>query len=521
MVEEAHILTERIERQKDLQESQISLTKEQNLINPIAKILCDIELNVYLYYLNVLYLSPHSRDIDLPGYKLNEFLLSIKKAIVQHCIELQGIKKKVIVPFLSKVLSGLSPEKANETYKNLALLFPVGFGLDLDRLSTSKLRAYITKLEQTTDDSFKLDLKALGLSKKYQECSDLKASLIEAYRDFLVLTEQRIVELRKLLSTFSMTYLDKYLIIFEKCIREDDQRLQERYVNESIRMHALYTQYHQELDLLISNWVQPKYIQEGEETKIINGRKFVGPHCERTTQAIDLLQVVRESDKEGLFPDHIEWAVYLTGAQIGLYSPTLGETSQQKDKQRWEVWSAPQEMHKFKPTAEQSISFQNTIEFFSRIGRIRNMFSSCSIARHYENASEKVYAVEKVECILANAVNVNDYNDAFYLIAPYINRHKHDGWDSFFGNKVTRTWNKVMKQIREPATNALLKEVGELKTADAKIQRLKEACEMPLFNQHRNNHWYTGAFGDTHAVVLIKKEIANLEEQKKQSRLSL
>ncbi len=97
---------------------------------------------------------------------------------------------------------------------------------------------------------------------------------------------------------------------------------------------------------------------------------------------------------------------------------------------------------------------------------------------------------------------------------PYINRHKHIKWDSFFGNKITKSWNNIIKQIRELALDVLIKEVEVFDNLDAKIKRLKEACEMPLFNEHRNNHWYTGKFGDTHAVSVIKKKIASLEDLK-------
>ena len=166
-------------------------------------------------------------------------------------------------------------------------------------------------------------------------------------------------------------------------------------------------------------------------------------------------------------------------------------------------------------------SLDSTLGFFSTVDKILQEYLHLSKKPKYEKSSNKQLAVDKVEIIFGHLKTVDELNMAFMILEPYINRHKNYRFDSFFGNANTSSWKNVMKRLRESALSALLIEVDLIINNDEKMARLREACNMSLFNRHRNNHWYTGKFGDTQAVSTIKNKIAELAKPKQLQQISL
>ena len=327
-----------------------------------------------------------------------------------------------------------------------------------------------------------------------------------------------------------MDILDDYRIKVEEKMRAEAQIVQERTVLELMRAYALYPQRQKELLRPILYESQPRSIVIGEDTDERSGYTFKVPLCgEEVTREINLAAIAQQLKNEGLLPPHIQASLLLTKPQTlpqvstgaGVESNIqLNHPSQQKGKQRGAVVTDEKLSIVVLPTEAQIRSLNNTVELFSKADPIIQKFKDLSDKPKYDDNQDKLTAVQKAEEILVNAKTMNDYNAAFNFMAPFINRHKNYSFDIWFGNNNTDTWKEMMKRIREPATQALFHEVGLMENIADKIARLKEAREMPLFKQHRNNHWYTGNVGDTHAVSVIKKEISILEDQRNKSVLA-
>lgn len=475
-------------------------------------------LNAHFFFVNKIELKLPFAFIDQSNKDV--FIQAIREVLTLGYIDIGNLHKDIVYPFIEDVLSDFSEEKVKEASEKITLLFSSGFGANY--LSIQKLNTLIERLEGTNDDDFKSLLRDMGFTKKHQVFHRYKIALVDAYKLYINNVNQRLKTLQELMPGLTLDNLNSCFLDIERYTFEAPHLKQERFIIELMRMYSLYPQYQRNINRIILQEAKPQLIVRGEEKKTIYGREFIAPKYEGETAPINLLTAAQTLMKEGLFPAHIKLSDSLTREQAKSQPRVGGGSALDKEKYRLDI-AVPQESSEFtEPTADQKISLENTVKLFSQYGSVLNEFEGFSESPQYKDNMDKFYAVAKVNNILNNAKTVQDYVIAYKLMEPYINRHKHIKWDSFFGNKITRTWNNVIKQIRERALEALTKEVNALDkdNLDTKIKRLTEACKMPLFNEHRNNHWYTGKFGDTHAVSVIKKEISILEDQRNRSVLA-
>ncbi len=556
-MERADLVVRQTEGNKALQKFEVQPVKEVSITDAAM----DVQRDIYFYYLDKVQLIPaNNADNEFS----QQFNAAMKDALRKEYIELFNIQKEFIAPFIQNGLAmqigallatieNCTIEKAQQlALAQFQMLFVCAYGPD--QLSIKKLRVEIDSLARMSDDQFDEKLNDFDIMIFAKSAYvKFKNNIVKAYQQYFKKAEEHLKFAQRLMPDLRMEDFDLYRNQIVEQMKSNPQRAQERSVLELMRMHALYPQFQEHVLPMILEVCKPQPIVIGEQDFQLGRHVVKLPLVRGMTLPIQLPPIARELEMEGLQPSHIQSVLLLTNVPASVapqnieQKPKSRATVEEINEEGEEISKVSDSKAKLKeevteqiektdialrppkegqlvvapPSDVQQKSFENTVKIFLVADEILREFQGLPSSAQYQDKNEKLTAAQKVENILHNAKNVNDFDAAFKLMAPYINRHKNLLSDTIFGNKNTDTWKKVMKQIREPATAALLGEVSRMLETDDKIKRLKEACEMPLFNQHRNNHWYTGAFGDTHAVCLIKKEIANLEEQKKQPRLSL
>lgn len=90
--------------------------------------------------------------------------------------------------------------------------------------------------------------------------------------------------------------------------------------------------------------------------------------------------------------------------------------------------------------------------------------------------------------------------------------HRNKSWDAFFGKTHTTSTNAMIKRLRVNAMSRLSSEVDAFSTNEKKLTHLKAARKMAIFNMHRSNYWFYGAFGRTRAVKHIDQALKTLNK---------
>jgi hypothetical protein len=548
-MESLDVVSKRVGGDKALQKIEVKSEREISITNAAI----DVEREVYFYFLEQIQLLP---GVSPSKEFSQQFNAAMHDAFRKEYLELFKIQKEFITPFINsdwiiqntylEVTFNISEEDAlRYAIAQFKKIFICANGPD--KLSICELKKQIDLMASISDEHFSeqfLSVEICSLAKPgYLE---FKNNIVKAYQQYFKKAEEHLACAKHVMSDLTMADFDEYRKLITELMDKDPQRKQERIVLELMRMHALYPQHQEQVLPLILEQCKPQPIKSGEQTFRLGNYIGIVTLFDAKTSSIHLPRIAQELEKEGLQPPHIQSLLLLTnvpasvapqnvdqksklpatgieideeGEEVGNVLEGKSKLQDTKKKENSEMILQPPQQGQLivaPPTEVQQGSFENTIKIFLVADEILREFQDLPSSSQYQDKNEKLTAFQKVENILRNAKTMTDYEAAFKLMAPYINRHKNLLTDMIFGNKNTDTWKKVMKQIREPATNTLLSEVALIEDTDAKIKRLKKACEMPLFNQHRNNHWYTGGIGDTHAVSVIKKEIATLEEQKKQ-----
>lgn len=103
-----------------------------------------------------------------------------------------------------------------------------------------------------------------------------------------------------------------------------------------------------------------------------------------------------------------------------------------------------------------------------------------------------------------NRLTVKFANNLYLLFheEPFFTQVKHRNFLSktFKSDLKSPEWQKTVDAIREIVLTKLDAEIEQLNKKDEKIALLEEAKNMPIFNEHTNNFYITGAFGYTKAV---------------------
>jgi hypothetical protein len=162
-----------------------------------------------------------------------------------------------------------------------------------------------------------------------------------------------------------------------------------------------------------------------------------------------------------------------------------------------------------------------------------------------DNQDELIHRLQTVEENKPYTVEErNQIFVEFWRSNNFILVHKNKRWDSIFGLKNTATWRNTMEKVREDAVRQLGMELQAIKKAcddfmdnDQKytqydketflavkkgweitdqLKLLHKAREMPIFNEHRNNSIFAGAFSRTEAVKWIDARIEENNEKLKQ-----
>ncbi len=464
---------------------------------------------------------------DLEIYCINEVIFSESKLLPTQILDsnnvVPAIKTLMIANFLTLVGSSTTAILNLVQGKFTGSLLDLNLPMDQINARNERVRIYqiifiktykperytiknIRKQMEYFRDIKHVDFMSLlnnaGIVDHYANFIEIKNAVVTYYAEYIDVTTSQLAELQKSVPNITIDVLDEFINQLAKFKQSNAQLLQERRLLGLMRVYAKYPQHRQRLLPLIIQNSKPHPILVGDRIVNQGDNYYTVPQFSGETKRVCLSDIARQLKSEGLLPSYISDNL----------NNNVNNTSNAGVK------DAVKSIHATLLCTETQLkSFDETIEMFLKADTILGEFSELSNSYQYENIADKESAISKAHNILSNAKKIEDYNAAFNLMAPYINRHKHCKWDSFFGNDITSTWNKMMKQIREPALSALLNELNDILDIDDKITMLKKACEMPLFNQHRNNHWYTGAFGDTHAVSVIKKEIVRLENQKEES----
>jgi hypothetical protein len=502
-MEDPNLVAAILNGDKFLHEVEAKAGKKVNFIHALM----EVEQHIYSYFLDQAPLKLGENTNIINEDELKKFNTTVKDMLRKDYIDHSDIVKEIssfvmdfVMTLQKNVIANLSSHNASfevvmykmiSAMKEFKTMFFYIYGPG--EVSLKTLKTEIDKLACTSDDAFhEILLKSRVFFASKSISISIKNNIVRAYQQYFKKVEENFKTAQRLLPDLTMDDFDAYRTQVAKFKKNDPQKTQVRYVIELLRLHALYPQYQSVLVPLILRKCEAKPIDTNDDFFGIgkNVKWFPKPKDVQMTLPIQLPQVAEELRQEGLQPPHMK--SMLINRQI--VTPL---------------------------TDVKKRLFENTVKTFLAAENVLSEFEDCFRYRQYRDKNVKLIATEKGENILRKAKSLADYNAAFQLMAPYVNRHKNFKWDSFFGNDITRTWNKIIKQIREPAITALLNEINDVADIDEKIIRLKEACEMPLFNQHRNNHWYTGAVGDTHSVKIIKNEIAKLEALKNQSLISL
>jgi hypothetical protein len=547
-MERLDVVVKRVDGDKALQKIEVKPEREVSITDAGM----DVQRDIYFYFLDQIQLIPaNNADKEFS----QQFNAAMKDALRKEYIELFNIQKKFIAPFINSGLImqitylqgalNVSMEQAQQlALAQFQMIFVCAYGPD--QLSIKKLKVEIESLARMSDEQFgeKLsDFDIMFLAKSAY--IKFKNNIVQAYQQYFQKAEEHLAYAKRAMPHLTMDDFDLYRNQIAEQMKSNPQRAQERTVLEFMRMYASYPQYQEHVLPLILDQAKPQPIIKGEKEFQIGRHVVKLPLISGMTLPIQLPPIAHELEREGLQPSHIQSVLLITNVPVSVVPQNTDQESKSRatvveiDEEGEKVGnvlegkSKPKDTKKKEitemilqppqqgqlivapPTEAQQRSFASTVKLFLVSDEILREFKDLPSSPQYQDKNEKLTAFQKVENILLNAKNVTDYEAAFKLMAPYINRHKNLLADMIFGNKNTDTWKKVMKQIREPAMAALIREVNFMADTDARIKRLKEACEMPLFNEHRNNHWYTGAIGDTHAVSVIKKEIVIFEAQRR------
>lgn len=527
-MEQLDAVAERIDSDKSSKKIEIEIEKEVNVSN----ISLYARRNVFLYYLDQLVDRNARYDV------LRDVL---RKIIIDYF----DAAKEILTPFLSSLeiqkdhleRNVYRPEPHTthmQMDKQLSQIFPC----NVRNLYT----VYISKeeiklLAEMSDENFLLDfLSRFDISYRAKPgYFNHKNNMVKAFQQYFKKVDDHLANAKRLIPGLTWEHLISNLDIIEKLMVQDDQKSQKREAIELMRMYALYPQLQNQLMPIILEKCNTQPICDRARRvykpnyQMAQGELEVPP-IKGNTELIQPAVIAQKLDKEGLLPSHIQSVLLSKHVPVSVnmqeteYEKKTHETFNEineegkeisiiiegKVKSEYEVT----EKIAVKPSQEQQKSFENTIKIFLANEKI--LYACRDLDK-----STKLTVEEKVEKILLIAKNVNDYAAAFKLMATYINKHKNPIFDTIFSNNNTNTWKKIMNHIRKLALKTLMDEVININDIDKKIKLLQEACQMPLFNQHRNNHWFTGGFGDTAAVSVIKQEIANLEGQNSKLRISI
>jgi hypothetical protein len=144
------------------------------------------------------------------------------------------------------------------------------------------------------------------------------------------------------------------------------------------------------------------------------------------------------------------------------------------------------------------------------------------------SVADKSAAHNKLNAILLNpqlgALEICGlYNELTKTQFDKLNKHRHSLVDYWLGITVTKSWSLTLKTIRDNCLTKLIREVdgllnnnGAAPTNDQCIKALallNNAVVQPLFNTHRNNSIFTGAYGDTEAAKIIRQRITIITDQ--------
>lgn len=143
----------------------------------------------------------------------------------------------------------------------------------------------------------------------------------------------------------------------------------------------------------------------------------------------------------------------------------------------------------------------------------------CSIAS--STAFSQKTKAEKQQSLI-NYINNNElsltklsdlYNKVQTIYS--FNEHRNVETDRFFGIKNTTSWQSTLGVLRNKALVTLFTEVDAKATKEEKLELLSEAKKLPLFQEHRSNSFFAGAWGSTASVKKIeeKEEEINVNQK--------
>lgn len=113
-----------------------------------------------------------------------------------------------------------------------------------------------------------------------------------------------------------------------------------------------------------------------------------------------------------------------------------------------------------------------------------------------------------VEFIQNNRLSVDELNTLYNNLrdTEVLNEHRNPKTDSFFGIKNTTSWQHTLGKLRSKALEALFKKVDAETTKEGKLILLAKAKTFPLFQEHRSNSIFAGAWGRTASVAKIEEK---------------
>ncbi|MBA3536019.1 MAG: hypothetical protein H0T84_05340 [Tatlockia sp.] len=117
-----------------------------------------------------------------------------------------------------------------------------------------------------------------------------------------------------------------------------------------------------------------------------------------------------------------------------------------------------------------------------------------------------------IQIIQNNIFSVTEFNMLYNLLKKIdgLNTHTNVYIDKFFGIENTTTWRNTLGQLRTKALETLFKEVEKIFSHEDKITFLEQAKTLPLFKEHRNNSFFSGAWGRTASVIQIEEKVEEI-----------
>lgn len=473
----------------------------------------------------------------------------------------------VLVPFSqhpsgkkNKILSGRIT--ADDKLKGLLiasinLRFLLGYGPTCGLVSITEIRNKIINLANLNSNQMKLRLKEAGIYEEdYDHYIALKEKLKRIFFSFILDSVKfRSLIIDQYMPDISNDDIDLYYDYLAETMESEaeNQAYPERFYMELIR--ACYPYPDQQIALLKSlpTLVQSHPILRKVKTSPLDDRPEIIkilPDVVGQTKFIDISMLVSVLRKEGVLPKHI---ISMTSfAAPGQFCSASTKLQQEQFENALQLFTIKitQQMYPVNQFSfYKSVSTAANLSGSNSAGSqtvfsgslnhsvlnedndiskaysslthcdgltnniIEEGFKDFSTALSYENIGEKNRAFERAITLLNQARTLADYSRLFSSAPHYVNRHKWPLWDALMSNENTAIWQNLMTEIRAEAFKVLLTEVRLLKPIQKQIDRLDEACDMPLFKLHTCNHWVTGAFGHTPEVAAMKKLIEALNNQ--------